>query len=77
MSITTAPPTTHPITLACAEVRAAAATVNGPGQARLWQLSGKEKLLAVEEALRARSSWDAGIAQMIGELERGSTRRQS
>lgn len=70
MSITAAPPATHPMTLACAEVRAAAAAVNGPGQAFLWQLTGKEKLAVVEESLRARSSWDAVVAQMIGELER-------
>ena len=70
MSISTAPPTTHPMTLACAEVRAAASTVNGPGQACLWQLTGKEKLAVVEEALRARSTWDAVVSQMIGELER-------
>ena len=70
MSISTAPPATHPMTLACAEVRAAASTVNGPGQACLWQLTGKEKLAVVEESLRARSSWDAVVSQMIGELER-------
>jgi len=70
MSITTAPPTTHPVTLACADVRAAAVTVNGPGETRLWQLTGKEKLAAVEDALRARASWDSVVAQMIGELER-------
>jgi hypothetical protein len=70
MSITAAPPTTHPMIFACAEVRAAAATVNGPGQACLWQLTGTEKLAVVEESLRARSSWDAAVAQMIGELER-------
>jgi len=70
MSITTAPPTTHPMTLACAEIRAAAVTVSGPGQACLWQLTGKEKLAVVEEALRARATWDAVVAQMIGELER-------
>lgn len=70
MSITAAPPATHPMTLACAEVRAAATSVNGPGQACLWQLTGKEKLAMVEESMRARASWDAVVAQMIGELER-------
>lgn len=70
MAITTSPPTAHPITVACEQVRAAAATVNGPGHSCLWRLTGEEKLAVVEESLRARSTWDAAVAQMIGELER-------
>jgi hypothetical protein len=70
MSITTAPPTTHPVIVACAEVRAAASSLNGDDEARLWQLTGKEKLAAVEEAFRARATWDAALARMVGELER-------